>query len=589
MSIESKVRKKLRKDHPDIDYRIKDDIVFLKGRVRDHDDYVNVGLKIGDIEGVEGVVNHVNWGKNEGEDEKREARRKNIFEKNHRNIKGEYDVIIIGGGVTGCFIARELSRYRLDVLVIEKEPDVSLGASRANNGMIHPGLAPSRDSLKRELNIEGNEKYDKICKELDVKFERTGSLLLITERTLQPYKRYLPGPLYKFTLKHIVSWFVKRRGVKNGVDGIEIIKNKEVIRYMEPGVGEGVVSAVHMPSTGILDPYELTIALYENADENSVDFLLDTEAVGFIKKRGRIVGVVTSEGAYRCRYCINAAGVHADRVAEMAGVREYTIHPRKGSMLLFDRETSDRVEHCLGELRLPLHPTSKGGGINPTIHGNIIWGPNAEEVESKEDTSVDEEEISSMLEKYSDIIPALPESMLIRYFSGIRAPTFTEDFIIRPAKWVDGFVHVAGIQSPGLASSPAIADRVIDILEGMGLEMVEKDDFNPKRKSIPRVKDMPKEELDERIKKEEAWGNIICTCETVSEAEIIKAIERGADSVDAVKRRTRAGMGNCQLSYCGLRIAKILARELDIPLNEVIKEWRSSKLYDGNVRGEDFG
>ncbi|MFW5904382.1 MAG: FAD-dependent oxidoreductase [Candidatus Saliniplasma sp.] len=566
-----------------ISFQVKDDIVFLRGEVDSHKEWVDIGLDIGDIKGVEGVVNDIEWKDKQKRSDEERIRK---YQENKDKKLGEHDIVIIGGGIIGCAIARELSKYKIDAALVEKEPDVSLGQSRANNGMVHPGLAPSKRSLNRELNVRGNQMYEDWCEELDVPFKRVGSLILMTSRTLEKYKKYMPGPLYRFVLRHVLPWFVKRKGKSNGLEKIEVL-NSEEVKKEESHVTDDVISAVKVPSTGIVDPYQMTIALYENARKNGVKFYLETEVVGFNKKRKSVQQVVTDEGYLDCDYVINAAGLYSDEIAEMADAREYTIHPRKGVELLFNRRLEDWVYHCLAELRIPSPPTSKGGGINPTVHGNIIWGPTAEEVERKNDTSVEKEKIKAIKERYSTIMPDFPKDDFIRYFAGVRAASFTEDFIIRPAKWVKNFLHVAGIQSPGVASAPAVADYAIEQLEKMSVELEKDEDFDGKRTSIDRAAEMNKDELKGRIEEDERWGNIVCTCEMVSEAEIVEAINRGAESFDAIKRRTRAGMGECQESYCLLRIAEIISEELDIPLNKVKKEWDESNFFDGIVRGEE--
>ncbi len=583
-SLARKVSKVLRKFPYDISFDIRDNIVFLYGNVDNYEDWVEIGLAVGSIKGVDGVVNKIRWkGYPENELLRKEERRKKTYEENKDKIVGEYDVVIVGGGVIGAAIARELSRYRLKIALLEKSTDVSTGASKANNGMIHPGVAPPRKTLKRELNVRGNTLYEKWAKELNFRFKRVGSLWLITRRSLEAYKKYLPGPIYLFVLKYVLPGIIKLKGVLNGVKGIKVIRGKRIWE-LEPYATKDAVAAVYIPSTAIVDPYEVTVALIENAKMNGVDIFLKTEVVGFIKEDNIVKGVVTNRGTFLCRYVVNAAGVYADEVAELAGAREYTIHPRKGIELLFHKDTGEYVRHCLAEIILPTPKRTKGGGINPAVHGNVIWGPTATEVPDKEDTSVKREEIELVLKRYSPILPSFPKNMMIRYFAGVRAPTFTEDFIIRPAKWVKNFLHVAGIQSPGLASAPAIAEYAIECLRNMGLKLVEKTDFNPCRTPIPRVSEMNLEELNKRIKEDPRWGKIVCTCEMVSEAEIVEAIRRGATTIDAVKRRTRAGMGDCQGSYCTLRIAEIISRELGIPLNDVLKE--EGKLFDGPVRGE---
>ncbi len=565
-----------------------DSILFLHGEVETYDEWVQIGLETGSIKDIHGVVNLIDI-KNSSFQKDYQTRmehRKKIFEKQKNNTITDSDIVIVGGGVIGCFIARELSKYENKTILLEKYPDVGLEATRANNGMIHPGISPSYKTLKRELNIKGNQEYTQICKDLDVRFRRSGSLILITPRTLEKYKKYMPF-FYKFILKHILPFFVKRKGVKNGIKDIKIIKDKKIFD-IEPQATKDTIAAVHIPSTGILDPYDLTIALAENATKNHVEIKTNHEVVGFLKNNNEITAVVTDQGTIKCKLVINAAGVYADEIADLAGTREYTIHPRKGVELIFDKTITPTVNHCLAELTLPTHKTSKGGGVNPTVHKNIIWGPTAVEVDNKKDTNVTREEIQRMLKKYKNVVNQdFPTNKLIRYFAGVRAPTFTEDFIIRHAKWVDNMIHVAGIQSPGLASAPAIAEKTIQLVQQKKLAEKKKTSFNPKRQGITTVSVLNEEQLKDKIKKDPSWGNIICTCEMISEAEIKEAIKRGAKSVDAIKRRTRAGMGVCQQSYCELRIAKILSKELNKPLNEIVKETKKSKLFNGNVRGEN--
>jgi len=584
MRLNSKVERILDEFPSDISYEVKDRVVFLEGKVKEYKDWVKIGSEIGDIDGVEGVVNDLECEGKELTDLEKVIDKS----KGKENVRiGKYDIVIVGGGIVGCALARELSKYEIEVALVEKEPDVSLGQSRANNGMVHPGLAPSKDSLKRSLNIRGNEMYEDLCEELDVPFKRVGSLILITPRTMEEYKKYIPNPIYKFFLKFILPWIVKKKGELNGVKNIEILRGEEVYEE-EKNVNQDVLAAVKIPSTGIVDPYQLTIALFENAEKNGVDFYFETKVADFVKRNRSVKRVLTDKGTLECKYVVNAAGLYSDVVAELAGAREFTIHPRKGVELLFNKRLNGWVDHCLAELKIPSHPTSKGGGINPTVHGNIIWGPTAEEIVDRKDTSVEREKIEQIMERYSSIIPDFPKEEFIRYFAGVRAATFTEDFVIRPAKWVKNFLHVAGIQSPGIASVPAIAEYSIEQLKDMGLKLKEDESFDGRRNSIDRAAEMDEEVLKQKIEEDSRWGNIVCTCEMVSEAEIIEAMERGADSFDAIKRRTRAGMGECQESYCLLRISEIISREMDIPLNKVRKEWRDSEFFDGFVRGEEL-
>jgi len=585
MKLEGKVRKVLDK-YPgyNLSYEIRDGVVFLYGRVRSYEEWVEVGLEVGKIKGVDGVVNKIVWDGYPAEKvREREERRRRIFEENKGKVIGSYDVVIIGGGVVGAAIARELSRYQLRIALLEKAPDVATGTTKANNGMIHAGVEAPRGTLKRKLNVKGCRMYEKWARELNFKYRRVGSLWLITPRTLEKFRRFLPGPLYTFVLKYILPYVVVLKGFINGVRGLKVVRGRKMFE-MEPHAARDALAAVYVPWTAIVDPYEVAIALAENAAANGVDIYTSTEVVGFLKEGDAVKGVVTTRGTFLCKYVVSAAGVYADEIAEMARSLEYTIHPRKGVIVLFHRSTGSYVRHCLAEIILPPPPRTKGGGINPTVHGNVMWGPTAVEVQDKEDVSVDPEEVQLMLTKYSTILSEFPKDRVIRYFAGVRAATFTEDFVIRPAKWVRNLLHVAGIQSPGLASAPAIAEYAIQKLREMGLELRKKPDFNPFRAPMPSLREMEPEELEELIRKDPRWGHVVCECEAVTEAEIVEAVKRGARTFDAVKRRTRAGMGECQGSRCLIKVAMILSRELGVPLSEMLKE--EAPLFDGYVRGE---
>ena len=585
MGLEGKVKKVLEKYRGgDLSYTIKDGVVFLYGHVDTYEEWVEIGLEVGKIKGVEGVVNKIVWkGFPEEKIREKEERRRKIFEENKDKAVGSYDVLIIGGGVTGTAIARELSRYKLKVALLEKSTDIATGTTKANNGMIHSGIEAPRNTLKRRLNVKGCRMYEQWARELNFKYKMVGSVWLITPRTLEKYRKYFPGPLYTLILKYVLPYVVVLKAWLNGVPGVKVVRGSKIFE-LEPYAARDTLAAVYVPWTGIVEPYEVAVALAENAAKNGVEIFTNTEVVGFLKDGNRITGVVTNRGTFLCRYVVNAAGLYADEIAEMAGSPEYTIHPRRGVIVLFHRTTGSYVRHCLAEIVLPQHPRTKGGGINPTPNGNVIWGPTAVEVPDKEDVSVDPEEVQLILTKYSTILSEFPKQKLIRYFAGVRAATFTEDFVIRPAKWVPNLLHVAGIQSPGLASAPAIAEYAIEKLAEMGLELQEKPDFNPYREPIPSLRDMKPSDIEELIKKDPRWGHVVCECELVTEAEIVEAVKRGARTLDAVKRRTRAGMGECQGGRCTIKIAMIISRELGVPLSQVLKE--EAPLFNGYVRGE---
>lgn len=478
------------------------------------------------------------------------------------------DVVIIGGGVTGCFICRELSRYQLNIVLVEKESDVSCGTSKANSAMVHPGIGSSIATLKGRLERRGNSLYDKVCTELAVPFQRCGMFLALVK---WKFFYYFLGAYLKAKLLHIP---------------VKIVTRKKLFE-LEPHLNKNTKIALSLPTTGIISPYKLTIALAENAIENGARILLETEVKDIIVEGNEVKGVVTNRGTIRTNFVVNAAGLYADKIGELAGAKEYTIHPRRGTKLVFDKKLEGYVQHCVMELRKIPRAHTKGGGIMPTVDGNIIWGPTAEEIDSKEDTSVPAEDIQTILNEYSSLLPDFPRNMLISYFSGIRAPTLKEDFVIKPADKVKGFLHVGGIQSPGLAASPAIAEMALGLLkEKMDLPLEPKENFNPYRKAPVIFSKLSAEEKKELIKKNSLYGHIVCRCEQVSEEEIVDALHRPlpVTTLDGLKRRVRVGMGRCQGGFCTPWVARIMARELNIPLEKITKKGPGSELFVGEPK-----
>ena len=570
-----------------IRHEVRDGVVFLHGKVRDYSEYVDIGLKVGSVKGVEGVVNNIDWGGNSRKPTKKMGSRSSSEVSNE--VLGEYDVVVIGAGVIGSMIARELSRYEVRVALVEKNPDVAQGVTKANNGLIHSGLEEPLGKLKTKLCVRGNKLYDEIARELKVRFKRVGGLWLITPRSLPKLRGRVPNSIYLFILKYVLPALIKLKALVLGVPGVKVIRNRDEVLKLEPHVTKDVVAAVYVPTIGIIEPYELAIALVENAVDNGVDTYFETEVIGFRKEGDRIVAVVTSRGILKTRFVVNAAGLYADEVAELAGAREYTIHPRKGTIVLFDKSLSRYVSREVAEVELPRPERTKGGGVNPTVSGNVVWGPTAVEVPDKEDSSVSKEEVDLIFRKFSKVIPEFPRKV-IRLFAGVRPATFTEDFIIRPAKWVKGFIHVAGIQSPGLAAAPAIARLVIDILRREGLKLIPKKNFKADREVAEKFSELPLSKRDELIRKDPRWGRIVCQCELVTEAEVLEAIKRmrkiGVKTItlDGIKFRTRAMMGRCQGSFCRTRVASIIARECGIPIWEVSLRGGASKLGVGDVK-----
>lgn len=456
-----------------------------------------------------------------------------------------YDVCIIGAGVVGSAIARELSRYKLKLCLIEKAEDVATGASKANSGIVHGGYAAKYGTLKGELCIKGNKMYRQLEEELNFGYRETGALVIGFEK--EDEKK----------IKELYD-----NGIKVGCDDLEIIYEGR-IRELEPHINKNVKVALYAKSVGVASPYEFTIALAENAVQNGVDIRLESEVTA-IEKRETGFAIKTTKGDISCKYVINAAGLYSDRIANMVGIDDFKILPRRGQYILLSKDQGHLVNSVVFQL-----PTDKGKGIlvTTTYHGNFMIGPNAEEVDDKDDVATTMESLEAVIETARKSIPDFDIRRALTTFSGIRAVCNTGDFIIEEGS-VKGFINVAGIDSPGLTSSPAIAERVTKILQTAGLKLDKKENFNPYRKAIIIKKD---KSFDGRIDHEEPNKNIICRCEKVTEAEIVDAIHRGipVNSVDAIKRRTRAGMGPCQGNFCRSRVKAVLARELNLTIEEV--------------------
>ncbi|KXG76969.1 L-2-hydroxyglutarate oxidase LhgO [Fervidicola ferrireducens] len=475
------------------------------------------------------------------------------------------DVVIIGGGVVGCMIARELSRYQLKTVLLEKEDDVASGTSKANSAIIHAGYDAKPGTLKAKLNVRGNPLFDKICSELDVPFKRIGSLVVaLNEEEIRVLEELM------------------ERGKTNGVPGLEIISREKLLE-MEPNINRQARAALYAPTAGIICPYELTIALAENACQNGVEIKLNSPVLGIGVENEGVLAVRTPGETIYTRYIINAAGLFADEISRMAGAEDYRITPRKGEYLIFDRRFGGIVSRAIFPTPTKI---SKGILVCPTVDGNFFIGPNSNDVREKDDVAVTQQGIEEIIKGARKLVPDLPLKHVIASFAGLRAVSDTDDFVIMASKKVKGFINVGGIQSPGLSSAPAIAEMVLEILKEEGLELKEKSDYNPERPRIFKFRHLSSEEKRELIRKNPAYGRVICRCETVTEGEIIDAIRRpvGARSLDAVKRRTRAGMGRCQGGFCLPRVVEILARELGISPLEVTKSGSGSEILKGRTK-----
>lgn len=547
----------------DIGVAVENGIVTLRGQVDSWEQVVSAGHLVGSLPGIISVVNNL-----EVPGLKRTWTPADL--PGASGVEHEpADVVIIGAGVIGCAIARELSRYRLNVVLLEKEADVCCGTSKANNGMIHPGLLVTPGTLKARLNVRGAELYPEIARELDFPYNRCGLLGLVKNES-----------------EMFLLDLLKAQAEANGVPGFEILRSREEVLLKEPNVDDNVIGGFFCPTAAMTSPYQVTIAYAENAVQNGVRLHLETTVTALKLEANRVTGVVTDKGFFPARYVINAAGLYADIIAAMAGPPEFTIHPRKGELVILDNKYRNSFRPCMAEVTLQLDPYTKGGGIMMTVDGNVELGPTAVEVPDREDLSTSSEGLQRVIKKFEGLARGVDTKAVIAYFAGLRAATYTEDFHIRPSRWYHNMVNVAGIQSPGLASAPAIAEYVLNILKEEGLEFIPRDDFNPYRKEMRHFRDLPLDARQELIRQDRRYGRIVCRCEQVTEGEIVEAINRPvpATTLDGIKRRTRAGMGRCQGSFCTPRVVHILARELGIPVEKVTKDGAGSWLFAGQTK-----
>ncbi len=484
-------------------------------------------------------------------------------------VDKKYDVVIIGAGVVGSMLARFLSRYKLDILLIEKESDICMGASSANTAIVHAGYDPVPGSLKAVMNVTGNRMWDQLAGELNFPFERRGDYVVaIGDEELPALD---------------VLW---ERGVKNGVPGMLMLSGGEV-RRREPNINPDVSGALWASTGGICDPFAVVIAAAENAVMNGVELMLGTAFEDFVMEGNRIVGVKTNRGTFGCRWAVNCAGLYSDVVMHKVGVRpEFKITPRRGEYYVFDR-----AEITINQVLFPVpSPVSKGILVTTTVHGNTVIGPNAEEIEDKEDKSVTDAGLNEVWEGAQKLVPKLSLRHVIAVFAGLRpggnAPCETpgvnygKDYIIEIPDKVRGFVNLGGIESPGLTSAPAIAQRVIDLLKDAGESLQEKHDWDPIRPARPRFRDLMPEEQKILIQNDARYGRIVCRCEYVTEGEIVAEIHAPvpARTYDAIKRRTWLGTGRCQGGFDTPRVVEILARELGISPLQVTKKGSGSTM-----------
>jgi glycerol-3-phosphate dehydrogenase len=474
-----------------------------------------------------------------------------------------YDVIIIGGGIVGCAAAYYLGQYDVKTVLLEKENDVADGTTKANSAIIHAGYDPQPDTLMAKYNVPGAALAKELCEKLDVPYRQCGALVAAFGEEEKPQIRRL-----------------YQRGMANGVPGLRILEKAE-LHQLEPNLAEAAVQALWVPTSAIVSPWEYALALAETAVRNGVVLNLNSEVTAITRQADGFT-VATTSHTVRGRYIINAAGVNADKVHELIGKKEFTIQPVKGEYYLLDKSEGDRVAHTIFQC-----PTAAGKGVlvSPTVHGNLIVGPNAAQCgpDDTATTALGQDEVRSAALKS---VPNINFRENIRNFAGVRARSDRGDFIVEESRSVPDFFNLAGIMSPGLSAAPALALAAVDWLKGKGLLKEKKQHYIDSRKRI-RFKELSDEQKNQLIEKEPAYGRIICRCETIPEGEILAALHGviPAVSIDAVKRRCNAGMGRCQGGFCGERVADLLMREHHRSGLEVLQDKAGSQILVAQPKG----
>lgn len=472
------------------------------------------------------------------------------------------DVVIIGAGAVGCAIARELSKYNIGVIVVDMRDDIGGDASKSNSAIIHTGYDASPGTLESQLVVAANPMYDQLTKDLDIPFKRIGAVL--PAFTEEQYEK-LPS--------------IKEKAFKNHVYDVEYLSREEILE-MEPELNPTVKGGLYIPRESIIDPFILVQALAENANENGVTFLLNTEVTDIQVSDSRVKAVETTAGTIETDFVVNAAALHCDDIAAMVGKADYKVVARRGQFYILDKNTSCKVQRIV--LPIPTKIT-KGKLMTPTIHGNMLVGPTAEDLDDKIDVSVTTEGLDSIYADVSKMVPRVNIRDTITQYSGLRPNRNSEGLHVDIYDDLQGYVNLSGVRSTGLTLSVAMGKYVVEKLKEIGCCLVLKDDFKKTRTGIPCFHEMTREEQEEIIKENPLYGTIICRCETITEGEIVNAIRRplGARTMDAVKRRVRAGMGRCQGGFCGPKVLEILSRELNVPTDQINKNLKGSYMVIG--------
>ncbi|PLV60491.1 NAD(P)/FAD-dependent oxidoreductase [Thermotoga sp. KOL6] len=476
-------------------------------------------------------------------------------------------VVVIGAGVFGSLIARELTKYDVEVILIEKNLDVGWGVTKANSAIVHAGYDDPPGSVRAQFCAKGNMMYEDLSKELDFDFKRIGSFVVaFNEEELEELEKLL------------------KQGEENGVPGLTILERDEILS-MEPNLNPEIKYALYAPTAGITEPWMVAIAAVENGVKNGLKLILGEKVVGFVKSNGRITELITNKSHYHADVVINCAGLHGDEISKMAGAEYVPLHPRKGEYILLDKKLQ-------GLVRRVIFPTptkiSKGILVLPTVDGGILLGPTAEDLpeDMKDRPITTKEGLEKVREFTKRLVPSLDFSLTVKTFSGLRPESPQKDFFIKASDTVKNFVNVIATRSPGLTAAPAVAKYVVEelIQEKMKLPLIKKKDFDPTRERIPHYSSLPIEKWQEEIKKDPRAGRLVCFCNEVTEKEIVEAIRRGARTLDGIKFRTRAMFGRCQGGFCMVRILKILEKELEVDMSEIRMKSENSWVVDGKVR-----
>lgn len=562
-----------------VTYKVSNDkVVTLEGTVDVWQQVVDIGHAVAKIKGVRNVVNNIT--------PKGMIIEKPDYTDQIRQVKAnnhvvDCDVVIIGAGVSGCAIAKEMSKYKLDIVVLDKNSDIGEEATKANNGNIHPGFLATPGTLKAKLNLKGNKMYTKWAEQLDFKMKRPGSLIVYYDEKNQ--KKF---HMLKLLRKTGIGYLFKKYRQYMKTPNVKWLTGKEV-KELEPNVKGEPLGGLWLQTMGIVEPFEVVYALSENAIDNGVKFYLNSQVLDIETSNGAVKQVITNDTLYNCKTVINCAGVYADDIAEMVNDKFYTIHPRRGAIAIIDKNRKGFISRPTGTVTgKKTNKNSKGGGASVTPEGNLLWGPTAEENPDKENKAVEEYDLPFILGLGSGVTDEVKQNEIITTFAGVRAPDYREDFIIEASRKVSGFIHVAGIQSPGLASAPAIAEMVEKVYKKHHKGVKQKEHYTSVRTRTPIFRELSNEDKEYLINQKPAYGRVICRCELITEGEIIDACNAPipATTIDAVKRRTRAGMGRCQGGFCGPRVLEIISRELDIPMTKVTLKGKDSYILSRQNR-----